>query len=357
MMMMRTSCALLAVAASTACGGGGGGPDAFVIGDAGPEVDGLAGDCVDEADDDGNDTDGEPTGSIAGIGDPVRICGRIAEREPGPGDLVDIDMYRIEAGDAERLLIRLVADGGLLEQVAVEVYASEDAVVDGEDRYLGGASVLGTHGVFVADADPAGYVVVVVGINGVRPTSALDYELRIVADDPLARCPDAEQADYVEQLDSEAGNVENDVVQLKDGYPLTGSPLDTPEPSGPELTIAPDGVHGVDGEIGVHVLPVDESYLDRDTYVVATGANTNQLDVRVRWTDGKKPSDLDWYLFDDRGEEPPILIRRSSSTENPELQTAAVLPSSTYWLVVGSYAGSAPTQPYQITVCGTEYSP
>jgi hypothetical protein len=241
--------------------------------------------------------------------------------------------------------------------VAVEVYGSDDAVIGGDDRYLGGAAVLGTHGVFVADADPAGYVVVVLGVNGVRPAAALDYELRIVADDPLVRCPDAEQADYVEERDTEAGNVENDVVALTDSVALTASPLDAPEPSGPELTIAPDGVYGVDGAIGAHIQPVDESYLDRDTYVVATGANTNQLDVRVRWTDGKKLSDLDWYLFDDRGEDPPVLIRRSSSVDNPELQTVAVLPSSTYWLVVASYAGSPPEQPYQVTMCGTEYSP
>src|SRR6185503_19089533 len=83
------------------------------------------------------------------------------------------------------------------------------------------------------------------------------------------------------------------------------------------------------------VTSVGDEYRDRDTYLIATGADTNELTVRVTWPGGV---DLDFLVMPvpDGGTTPISLLDGTAvSMVGTELRTGAVLPSTSYWLWVG----------------------
>ena len=98
------------------------------------------------------------------------------------------------------------------------------------------------------------------------------------------------------------------------------------------------------GETGIPNGGTTDAYQDRDTYVLATGAQTNELTVRLTWegTD----ADLDFLVLavpQGANSPVPLAFGTSNGTSAPELATTAALKSSQYWVWVGQYDSATPT--------------
>lgn len=310
-----------------------------------------------EADDAGNDATAESTEQAIGDGT-LTICGRIDARAPA-GGVVDVDRYGFTTIGSEAVIVRLHAPGGTaLAQITSTVTTGGD---------LAGSGVfVGNHLVYLARLDTGAYVVTVEARDDAAPTSALDYELEIAVDDPATRCvaPTGEAA-YTEAADG-AGNSDNDMVRVSWSEPTIvqtpDSPTaDAPEPSGEELAITAGMAYQVAGELGVNVEAAThaDDYLDRDTYLIVTGAQSNELTIRVAWEGDD--ADLDVLLFAEPPgpNVPPVFLGAGTTigTTGPELDTTATLPSTRYWLWIGNFNGSAQPKPYEATLCGARFEP
>jgi hypothetical protein len=316
-----------------------------------------AGDPCDfhEGDDPGNDTAGEPTGLT--LTAEVRICGQIDARAPGEGDVVDTDIFSFEIGVDGPVLVRVVAPDG--ETLA----ALQGTLADGALTAIDGSTLRGAHAAFAVDTTTGGYAVIVTGINPTTPGAAVPYQIRVSSDAPDTRCAVVTGgASYTEQHDGATG-VDNDVIEVQFApgvsAALTASPADAPEPSGPALTVSAGMNYQADGASVVNAAEAVDDYVDRDTYVVAAGSETNELSIRVAWSDDGA-TDFDFFLFPvvGAGETPvPLAGATSSDTAGAEFETTAVLPSTTYWLWVGSYDGSVVPSDYTVTLCGATFTP
>ena len=151
----------------------------------------------------------------------------------------------------------------------------------------------------------------------------------------------------------------NDTVALD--YPdpphLTDA-VDAPEPT--ELVMAPGAPVHLRGTSG-DVLSAGDSYLDRDAFAIATGADVGELEVRVAWPDGDV--DLDVYLFaaGEPGEDHSVGLGNSIGGNGDELFTVNVDPDRSYWLWIGAFdstaQGGANDRPvdYDVTLCPREH--
>ncbi len=350
---------LLALCLVAACGGDDGtsaGPDAFVRDDAG-SWDAAPPDCdYTEADDDGNDTDGEPTGLTAG-GDATTICGTIDARAPDSVGHVDVDQYAFAVADAGEFLIRVDSAHGR-DVALITADAALAAGGAGSDR--GHGLWVGNHLVFFTPLEAGEMIVTVAAFDEAMPAEAIDYTISIVPDDGSVRCvASTEPVAYAEAADG-TGSRDNDMAEVvyspEFAIAETSSDTDAPEPAASSATITAGMKYRLTGT-SADVATVGDEYRDRDTFLIATGADTNELTVRVTWAGG---ADLDFLLMPvPAASATPISLLDGTavSQAGPELRTGAVLPSTSYWLWVGAYDDTGITLPkaYVITVCGEAY--
>jgi hypothetical protein len=351
----------LAVALGLAgCGGGddGAGPDAYVASDGGPEPDGRTVACdYTEAADADNDTTAEATGLTTDARG-LRICGQLDARAP-VDNVVDVDTYTFEVGRAGSFLIRV--DGNVGTELAV-VVSDTILATGGDGSFRGDGVYIGDHLVYVALLEADVFQVSVRGLAESEPAGAVAYTISILEDAPDARCATVTgNAAYVEAADG-VGNLDNDVatVHWSPAFATaqTAALTDAPEPSGAALAITAGMSYKATGTAATPNGGAVDDYLDRDTYVIATGGDTNELAIRLTWTGDT--ADLDFLLFVvPSGTSAPVPIAFGTFVGNtaPELATTATLRSTQYWLWVGNYDGSDEPQPYELTLCGYDYDP
>jgi len=354
--MLKRLVALSLGVGLAACGGGDDAdrPDAL-HGIDGAVSDAYPGDCgYTEADDDGNATTAEVTG-LATSSD-IKICGSIAARAP-TANVVDIDRYRFTVGSAGPFLVRVDAPAG---GVAV-IQAGVSLAAGGDGSFRGDGVYVGDHLVFFVGLEAGDFTVEVVGSDQSAPAAAVPYQLTIVTDVPATRCATvAGGAAYTEANDT-GTNTGNDMVEVTwapFAASQTAATTDAPEPSASALTISAGMSYK---SLGTADLPNGgdvDFYQDRDTYLIATGAETNELAVRLAWAG--TDADLDFVLFaKPTGTAAPIPLAFGTLDGQiaPEFATTATLRSTQYWLWVGEFDSQSPvSKPYEVTICGYAYA-
>lgn len=359
-MTKRTSAIVLSAIALAACGGGeGSAPDAFETidapaGDAAPDL------CdFHETDDAGNDTTPEVTALDVGTAG-LHLCGQIDARTPD-GGVVDVDQYRVHVPQTGSYVVRLKA-AGAGDLSLVQFFFLEDGHAG---RFVG------THGVFVAPLAVGEATLTIAAFAPSAPGAPVPYTMTIAPDDIDARCMTLSgNPSYSETYDG-ATSADNDVVTIMDtttfaiGQTPDTPTVDAPEPTNlvvaPALSVKLAGDAGVDAEATGY----GDDYRDRDTYLIATGAETDELSIRLDFADDTGSStddaDLDVFLLDvppDATAAPePVTVSNAAALAGPEFATTAVLPSTTYWLTVGSFAGLTGDKPYTVTICGASFTP
>jgi hypothetical protein len=275
------------------------------------------------------------------------VCGTL-DATHFDGDItVDVDGYVLEIGAVSDVLVRLHGPGAeAIEFVGVDIYTGA-----GFDQLVGTNTFYGDHAVTAVRLQPGRYELVAFALAAEAITAPVPYRLEVTADTPAARCSEVTAGGYAEALDG-ATNIGNDMLAIPSGAPpaLTASPADVPEPT--TLVVAPTANTRVTGSVAAAVAP--DQYEDRDTYLFATGATTNELAVQLDWATAT--ANLDYLLLEANTTTP--IVRVQSATARPELATFAVKPNTSYWLVVGAKVGSTGLPAaYTASLCGAAYAP
>jgi len=286
-----------------------------------------------------------PEATGLGLSDTITICGTVDAGHFDTGTLtVDIDSFVVEAAAPTKLRIELAADAASLASLDVRVLDSSLEVVD--------AGVYrGTHVAFLSALGAGTYQLAVVASNDAEITAPIPYKLRAIPD-PVPCAMVTANPIYAETNDGPQ-SVRNDVVDVRfapDERGLTAANNDAPEPTG-IVTAA-----GTDVRISGTSADVDaaDDFRDRDTYLIETGADTDELAVRIDWTGS---ADLDFLVFPENATA-EISSGTAVGLSAPETAVFPVLPQTRYWLWVGSY-DSSPSLPvdYDISLCPTQYGP
>jgi hypothetical protein len=231
-------------------------------------------------------------------------------------DVVDLDWFSISVpATLGNVLLRMRVTG---VDLATHLPATTAAVADNNNTPTGtfgtgaqldddlfgdlGFGTMYSHVVFsaadfpeVAGGDPnvRNYRVSAQLLGDVATTGTVTYEIDIITDDRDQRCGPGIAPTYTERADGPS-NTLNDVVEqtfgASGGSVLTVVETDTPEPTGITL----DGQnYNFQGTMATGTDPADE-YLDRDSYLVRTGANTNEITFRLDWPDAD--ADIDFFF-------------------------------------------------------------
>jgi len=344
-------CGVCAVGGVAACGSGSN-RSIDAMPDAGPPP------CVytekadatnDPAGDPASDPKAEPTGLTIGTM-PQILCGTINAGHFNSATMtVDADAYRV-ASDGTNVVVRFSGSSGAPAMARFSVFVFDfDENMD--PRLLFGGSnspSVRDHGAFLI-ALPAGTYEVVVSAQGSADLAAsFDYRVEIAPDGPT-RCPAVTApAAYTEAADGAGAS--NDVVAFDFDFDpslqLTTSTTDVPEPTG--LTIDASTPIRITGSSANG--DAEDDYMDRDTYLIRTGATTNELTLRLDWADAH--ADLNYLVFPaDQTEKVGDSLRFDS---HEEYNVIAVNPDSSYWIWVGSHDDSTGLPAaYDLTICGT----
>ena len=146
---------------------------------------------------------------------------------------------------------------------------------------------------------------------------------------------------------------------------LTPDEGDAPD-NATAVNIGQTGGSGISGEMGIAGDHSDD-YFERDTFLISTGANVNQLTVRMDWDGGQ--ADMDWVLFEEPATGATDFTLFGSGTlisdgvdadgvPQGEFVTFTVDPSKNYLLWGGVFnvlsAGGAPQlpKPYDMSIYG-----
>jgi hypothetical protein len=300
----------------------------------------------------------EETGLHFKPGDTQTICGNVNNGQfgsDGVAGTIDVDNYGVTFDADSDVLVTLTPPPamsstplGLISSVELIAYS------DQTDETVQVGYFETDHAVYSAHL-PAGHYELAVDVTDNQDISmTLPYEMRISTDDPNMRCAQLTgSANYTEANDG-ASNTANNVVDISStGVTILGAGENTPEPTGIGVLDAQnylfDGSSASEAAIG--------DYYDMDTYLVSTGANTNQLSVRLDWaTSGV---DLDLYLFPATHNLPILTSAAESSTVLTEAGVSAVTPNTPYWISVGAATTDTTTADlpasYGITVCGEHF--
>jgi len=316
-------------------------------GSSGPKPDAAPANCdFSEASDGTNDKTAEDTGLSLGTTTKT-ICGGVQGGHFDDGlKTVDIDTYRVTV-DSSELLVRFYGGSGVESIGELSALVFDTAA---SPTLLAGASIDQSldHGAYFTSLTPGTYDVVVVAKNA-ADVAGFDYKVRISAD-PAERC-DATLVPKAKVAYTEAGETAgNDVVAVT----LAASPqfqATTGTAEATNLTLDPLKKVWIQGSSDAGDAPDD--YMDRDTYEITTGKQTNELSVRLGWT--AQGPDLDFLAFEE-GMMKDVGDGLTSSPMGGEYATFAVKPSSKYWIWVGSHDGSTglPAM-YDLSVCGTRF--
>ena len=342
-----------------ACGGGddSGTPDAARAdattvdarpADAQATPDAVASDCDytevgDLTNDDVAPATGAPEATGITLGARAMLCGSFASTHYDGDITVDIDSFTITVPAATDVLVRIRGAGAeAIQFVGVDVYTG--ALLD---QYVGGNEFYGDHGTVALHLAGGTYELQPFALDVAAPAAPIDYVVEITADAPAARCPALASGGYAEATDG-ATSTGNDVITIPSGAPpaLTAAASDAPEPTAITLGTAATRVTGI-----AAVSSAQDQYADRDTYLVTTGAATNELTVRLDTT--VATADVDFLLFE-AGSATPVL--RAITATRPETRTFSVKLATAYWLLVGAKAASTGLPaPYTATLCPAVY--
>lgn len=279
----------------------------------------------------------------------VGICGRVDNGHYNmTAQTVDIDAYRFATATDVDVLVHLTGDVAALSRVVVQVGTPQ-----GQARNVG--VFQGDHATASVRLPAGEHIVAVGALNGADIAAPIAYTITIVGDAPATRCPKSTAAASFTEANDGAANTGNDMVSVADNANpttrLTVSTADAPEPT--NLMLAAGTSYRVSGTNAN--VNASDSYTDRDTFLVTTGATTTQLSVRLNWT--STTADFDFRVF------PPDQVLTVSSglktgnTED-EFQTFAVKPNTAYWLWVGAYDGSTGLPAtYDATLCADTFVP
>lgn len=299
------------------------------------------------------DDDSEGTGLfINTFTAPRTVCGALdpqyATDVRGDGDVFH---FALEGDEPVSLRFEMeVAGAGPDDILYLHVYRSEAGLV----RRIGIARYRRDFAVLVArDLEPGIYWIAPIAEQPATD-AALDYTVTISREH--LDCPASEEAAaYVEAAD-DGDSRGNDMVAIAypDAPALTDDTGDAAEPTG--LTLLPETPLRISGQSGL-VSSAGDSYLDRDSYLLATAADTTEVELRLTWPDGDV--DLDVYVFaaGDPSDNYSVGQGVTVGETDDEVVVINVDPSSNYWLWIGAYDTSeqdgATMLPmaYDVTVC------
>jgi hypothetical protein len=301
----------------------------------------------------------EQTGIHFKPGDTRTICGNVNNGQfgsDGVAGTIDVDNYGITLDADSDVLVTLTPPPnmsstplGLISSVELIAFSDQTQ----ETVQVGYFET--DHAVYSAHLPAGNYELAVDVTDNQDISTTLPYEMRISTDDPTMRCTQLTgSAAYTEANDG-ANNTANNVVDIDStGITLLGSPNNAPENTGIGVLDAQtylfDGVSANEAKVG--------DYFDMDTYSFQSGANTNQLSIRLDWATAGV--DLDYYLFPATHTLPILTSAAESATVLDEFGTSAVTPNTQYWISVGAAAadttvGDLPAS-YGITVCGEHFT-
>jgi hypothetical protein len=299
-------------------------------------------------DDAGNKTTPEMTSVV--LGTAVRtLCGTVdTGHYDAATQTVDVDTFRVTVDTVPTdLRVRFFADAAGLatvQEFSVLVFDTQPT-----PRLLNGGlldTTLSDHGVFRTSLAIGTYDIVVRARNNADVAAPFTYSVRFVVDAP---CPAlTAKASYTESHDG-ASNTGNDVLSvdfaMKPSFAMIAGMA---EPTG--ITVKPDTKVRVSGTSAA--VTGTDAYMDRDTYEIATDAQTNELSVLLGWAGAGV--DLDYVVFKE-GTTIETAEASTAGADGSELATFAVEPSTKYWLWVGaSKTSTALPATYDVDVCGAE---
>jgi hypothetical protein len=348
--------------------------------DAPPHVDAPPADAApincnyDEQQDATNDYDTNPPGventNLTYTGTTMSICGLIntgSAHYNSEFDTIDVDNYQIDVAQDSDVLLTLTSSGSGVANMAaisaVEILAYQ--VQTGETvQSTFWASPGGDHAILSVHLAAGLYQLGIQASD--NPDSAtvtgpdVPYALTISADQPTVRCMEVTSgsANYTEMGDGSNDDA-NDTVEIDStGTSMAlGSGHNTPENT--QLVLQPSTDYLIDGDSAA-VAVATEAYWDMDTYLVTPGPNTDQVSIRLNWTD--QTANLDYYLYKagELGFNTAFITASTANSE--EFGTAAVVPGVPYWISVGEFdpmlMGSMSVDtPYSITICAETYVP
>jgi hypothetical protein len=301
----------------------------------------------------------EQTGIHFKPGDTRTICGNVNNGQfgsDGVAGTIDVDNYGITLDADADVLVTLTPPPatsstplGLISSVELIAFSDQTQ----ETVQVGYFET--DHAVYSAHLPAGNYELAVDVTDNQDATMTIPYEMRISTDDPTMRCTQLTgSAAYTEANDG-ASNTANNVVDIASiGVTLLGAGENQPEPTG--LAVLDSQNYLLDGTSASEAALGD--YFDVDTYLISTGANTNQLSVRLDWaTSGV---DLDLYVFPATHTLPILTSAAASATSLDEFGTTAVTPNTPYWISAGAAttdttAADLPVS-YGITVCGEHFT-
>lgn len=276
------------------------------------------------------------------------ICGKL--RATGEVvDTLDVDRFTITvAGAGVDLQVRFDSPGAS----AIDV-----AVVFVDDGDGGRANVAVNHGVTDTHLAAGTHEIRVFTVATVIPGAPIDYKLRLAPDTPALRCPEITAAATYAEASDGAQSTGNDTIFVQSSDPnrpgveLTTA-TDAPEATGIVAAAASSyRISGTSADVDV-APPNGDDYRDRDTFAFVTGAQTNEVELRLNWTG---PADLDYLLF--AGAD--LSLAGAGVVTNAgeaEFQTMAVKPGTSYRLWLGARDGSAGLPAtYDVSLCGVSY--
>lgn len=281
------------------------------------------------------------------------VCGTFDETHFDAAEgVVDVDTYVFELATAADVMVTIHGPGAeAIELAGVELYTGTDFA-----DFIASADIATSHGVAAVHLEPGTYELLTFALNSAALTAPVSYKIKITTDAPETRCPDLTTGGYTEANDG-VTSTGNDVVTITFGaggsQALTTVPTDSPDNSAAPFAIEPTTIQRITGSLADIATP--DSYEDKDTYAFTTGANTNQLAVRLTWPG--TTYDLDYFLFE-AGMVPAVTRVTNAGTTGPEFRTFVVKPSTSYWLLVGADATSTGLPvAYNATVCGAQFTP
>jgi hypothetical protein len=358
---MRLACTVAYVlvpvaVATSACGDNYAALDAAIDApDAGPPPGCDFGELNDTAN--GNPAMAEATG--VGFSSTTKtICGAInRDHFNAQSFLVDLDIFAVEVTAPTTLLVTLSGPG-------IESIAEVDVFIVANNTVRANALVVGDHAITTAALTTGNYVIEVAAFHPNAIAADVSYKVKLVPDQPSARCTTATAAaDYTEA--SDGTGMDNDMVEVRymtqPMRALTAATTDSAEMS--SITASAGMKFRITGT-SADVNPSDE-YHDRDSYLLTTGATTDQMSVRVNWATTTVGVDFDYLLFPatsiTSGTIPEIASSTIIQTNGTigEFNTFAVKPNTGYWLWVGSYDTPGIVLPadYDVTICGETFAP
>lgn len=260
---------------------------------------------------------------------------------------VDIDNYGLTLQNDGDVVVTLT--GALADVETVGVYAYNSDLGSSSGNYF-----VYDHGVFAAHLPAGNYEFSVEAYDEGDLAAPISYKVKINTDHPYTRCARVVHApDYTESFDG-ADSTGNDMVDVNyANYPAATrtNGADAAEVSG--MMMSKPAKFRMWGESGVH--SVTDSYFDRDTYSVTTGPDTNQISLRLNWSE--QHADLDFYLFQ-AGTSVSIGSATTEKLGEEEYGVFSVQPNTSYWVWVGAAGGTDPSYlpaEYNVSLCPDEF--